>query len=208
MFYIYHPMKWIACMFHIAQTEFDFICSTLQEYDIGGYIIAHEDSPHSHYHMIFQGTDAIYNAYSKRLIEKYNLRGKAGKDKARQYGRISKIKDLEKLKSYTVKEGNIKTNLSEEEISGIIEKSFKKANTQSLIDEIVESVVDIHKTARILDNSFTSSFEVPAYRFIIKQLINRESKISKSLIRTILIKSIIASDLEDNMKTYKILEIL
>ena len=41
----------------------------------------------------------------KKLIEKYNLRGKAGKDQARQYGRISKIKDLEKLKSSTVKDG-------------------------------------------------------------------------------------------------------
>lgn len=130
-------LKWIASMFHIDQTEYDFIENTLKEYDIGGYLIGHEETPYSHFHILFQGNDNIYNAFSKRLILKYNLRGKAGKDKTRQYGKIKAIKDLEKLKSYTIKDNNYRSNLSESEVNAYFEKSFKKKNHNELIDKTV-----------------------------------------------------------------------
>lgn len=135
--------KWIACMFHIHKEEFDSIESTLLDYDIQGYLIGFEETPYHHYHLLFQGTDTIYNAFSKRLIEKYNLRGSAKQGKSRQYGRISKIKDLEKLKSYTVKDGDIRTNLSQEEVTKIIEDSFKKDKVKTLIEEISASVIEL-----------------------------------------------------------------
>ena len=202
--------QWIACMFHIHQDEFDYIESTLLDYDIQGYIIGHEMEPFSHYHLLFQGTNQIYNAFSKRLIEKYNLRGKAGKDQARQYGRISKIKDLEHLKSYTVKDGNYRTNLNEQEITKIIENSFKKANTLSLIDEIGMKLSDLHNETHILTNTMTEHFKEPSFRWIIKQLIQKKHyKISKAILRNILLKAIIFNDnIPENLKTKKILDII
>ena len=202
--------QWIACMFHIHQDEYDYIESTLLDYDIQGYIIGHEIVPFSHYHILFQGTNQIYNAFSKRLIEKYNLRGKAGKDQTRQYGRISKIKDLEKLKSYTVKDGNIRTNLTEEETKKIIETSFKKANTLSLIDEIGTQLSELHNETNILTSTFTEHFKEPSFRWIIKQLIKKKHfKINKSILKNILLKAIIFNNhIPENLKTLKILDII
>ena len=101
--------KWIACMFHLKETEFDYLEDTLLNYDIAGYIIGFEAQPYPHFHLIFQSSDLNYNSFSKKIVEKYQLRGKAGKDLCRQYGRISKIKDLEKMKVYTLKDGGIRS---------------------------------------------------------------------------------------------------
>ena len=119
-------MTWHAAVFHIQEDEFDFIEETLIEYDIGGYLIGHETDPFHHYHILMESNAKVYNTFSKRLIEKYGLRGKASKGKARQYGKIKNIKDLEKLKSYTVKDGNYRSNLSPEEVQAYFEKSYKK----------------------------------------------------------------------------------
>lgn len=199
-------MKWIACMFHIAETEYDYIESTLLEYNIGGYIIGHESKPYSHYHLIFQSCDAIYNTFSKRLVEKYNLRGKAGKDACRQYGRISKIKDLEKMKAYTLKDGNIRSNLDNIEIDKLIEQSFKKANHQSLVDKIVETINDVPDIH--IDTYMTKSQD-RIKQLTIKYCIENDIKISRSFLNQCLITSIMKTpSININKKTQKINDIL
>lgn len=133
-------LKWIACLFHINETEYDYIENTLNEYDIGKYLIGHEKEPYHHYHIAFEGTDKMYNAFAKRLIEKYELRGKATKGKSRQYGRLKKIEDIEKLLVYSCKDGNVRGNFTQEEIEKFVEKSFKKDDRRDWIREVRQYV--------------------------------------------------------------------
>lgn len=193
-------------MFHIAETEYDFIEGTLLDYDIGGYIIGHESEPYSHYHIMFQGSDSIYNTFSKRLVEKYNLRGKAGKDACRQYGRLSKIKDLEKMKSYTLKDGNVRSNLESCELTKLIEQSFKKQTHQNLVDKIVEYINDLPNIHQ--DTYLEKSIDRIRY-VTIKYCIDNNIKLNRSLIKNVQIQAICKMPgMSINLKTSKINSIL
>lgn len=132
--------KTIACFFTIPETEFDYLEETLLEYDIGHYLIGFEVTPDNkkkeHFHLLFEGTDQIYNAFSKRIIEHYSLRGKGSGNK--KYGKVREIRDLEKMCSYTVKEGNFRGNFPEEDIERWYNESFsknEKVRTRELILE-------------------------------------------------------------------------
>lgn len=121
-------------MFHIKRTEFDFIETTLKRYDIGEYIIAFEEAivntkKIEHFHIVFQGTTKIYNNFSKILREKYKLNGSAKNGQTRQYGKVKNIKDIEKLKSYTLKDGDFRTNMDDEVIHSLVQNSYTKSST-------------------------------------------------------------------------------
>ena len=106
----------------------------LSQYDIGKYIIAketsktaHTETNGEHFHFIVEMTDKDYHRFSKRLfIDRFNLRGRATKDKPRQYGKVKQIDNLEKMKSYTLKENDYDSNLSDEELKILFERSYKK----------------------------------------------------------------------------------
>jgi hypothetical protein len=136
--------KVIACYFTIPETEYDFLENTLLTYDIGHYLIGFEKTPDTkkkeHFHLLFEGTDQIYNAFSKRIIEEYKLRGKGRGNK--KYGRVGQIRDLEKLCSYTVKEGNYRGNFPEEDIQKWYDESFSKSEKQASRDLILEKLRD------------------------------------------------------------------
>ena len=135
-------------MFHINRTEFDFIEDTLKRYDIGEYIIAFEKAVVNtktieHFHIVFEGTIKIYNNFSKVLKEKYKLNGSAKKGQTRQYGKIKNIKDIEKLKSYTLKDGDFRTNMDDEVIHSLVQNSYQKSSAtaaqenQTVIDTLL-----------------------------------------------------------------------
>lgn len=179
--------KWIASMFHINLSEYDYIEDTLKEYDIGAYFIGFEEEPYHHYHILFEGTDKIYNAFSKRIVEKYILRGKASVGACRQYGKLKSIKDIERLKAYTVKDGCVRTNVSQKILDEYIEISFKKESLQNTIDKIVESLdqtFDLHfKTyGGTYDFTPSSILKGVTYR-IIAYLLETGKKFSGSSIR-------------------------
>ena len=122
-------IKIIPCFFTLPETEYDTLEEILLTYDIGHYLIGFEKTPDKkqkeHFHLLFEGTDGIYNAFSKRIVEKYGLRGKGRGNK--KYGRVLKdIRDFEKMCSYTVKEGNYRGNFPEEDIQRWYDESFSK----------------------------------------------------------------------------------
>ncbi|AXQ65312.1 MAG: hypothetical protein [Circular genetic element sp.] len=137
------PTDYIAFMCHTTHEMYDYLEDTLQEYDIGTYFIGYEPQPYEHFHFLVQMTEKDYGRYRKRVfIDKLKLRGKAGDGIARQYGKVSKIEDLEKLKSYTVKEGQFRTNLENtEELQAIVDNSFSK---QEKIDREREILSQLH----------------------------------------------------------------
>lgn len=133
--------EYIAAFFCAPYSEFDYIEKTLKEYDIGHYAIAFEEldskgEPKPHFHVLFQGTSSIYNAFSKRLVEKYNLRrlGHGGKNK---YGRVRNIRDLEKMLAYTIKDNTFRTTFTGTFLEQAIKTRFKKETTKSIVQEFI-----------------------------------------------------------------------
>ena len=132
----------IACFFTLPETEYDTLEETLLTYDIGHYLIGFEKTPDKdkkeHFHLLFEGTDNIYNAFSKKIVEKYELRGKGRGNK--KYGRVKNIRDVEKMCSYTVKEGNYRGNFPEEDIQKWYDESFSKSEKHETRDLILQQL--------------------------------------------------------------------
>jgi hypothetical protein len=139
-------IKTIACFFTLPETEYDTLEEILLTYDIGQYLIGFEKTPDKeqkeHFHLLFEGTDQIYNNFSKRIVEQYKLRGKGRGNK--KYGRVKNIRDIEKMCSYTVKEGNYRGNFPEEDIQKWYDESFSKTEKQATRDLILEELRMYH----------------------------------------------------------------
>lgn len=132
-------LQYIACFFSLELTEFDFLESTLKKYDIGTYCIAHEAEPKSHFHLLFEGTPSVYTNFSKVIIEKYKLRRK-GRGGVIKYGKVKNIRNLERMLTYTLKDGNFRSNMDKNQLNEYFTKSFKKVLKNELIDNIVEHI--------------------------------------------------------------------
>ncbi len=129
----------IAFMCHAPTTEYQYLEETLQEYEIGQYLIGHETSPYQHYHFLVEMTTDDYHLFAERVFrKKYKLRGRATKDNPRQYGKIKHIDTLENLKSYTIKDGNYRSNMPEQDVKKIFEKSYQKQEKKKIYEEIAE----------------------------------------------------------------------
>lgn len=123
-----------AFMGAIKHTHREEIKEILQEYNIGKYIISNEISKDSHLetngehlHFVVEMSNEDYHRFSKRVfIDKFQLRGRATKDKPRQYGKVSKIKNIEKMKAYSLKDGDYISNLDPKELDQLYQQSYKK----------------------------------------------------------------------------------
>jgi hypothetical protein len=115
------------------------------EYDIGLYIISHEiaegkhtETNGSHFHFLVQMKDEDYTKFRKRVfIDKLKLKGQARNGNSRQYGKVKQIENIDRLKAYTVKDNNFRTNLTPKEVETICEQSFKKEQELDLRDELM-----------------------------------------------------------------------
>jgi len=159
-------------MAHLPASDSDEILEKLKEYDIGSYLIGYETEPYEHTHFLVQMTTANYHNFSKSLFkDKYNLRGQARNGLPRQYGKLKKIEDLEKMASYTIKSGNIKSNMPQDEINKYFEKSFIKKEKQKLHQEVFEhlenkNIIDF----KLTELSGKQYMEQMPYHEIIRQI--------------------------------------
>lgn len=91
-----------------------------------------------HMHIWCKMKDTDYHKFTKVVKTKFKLRGTPGKKgtpdegKCKQYGKISKIESVERLKIYYLKDQDeentmVRTNMSEKEIETLKARSFKKA---------------------------------------------------------------------------------
>lgn len=131
-------------MAHIPHSEIDYVIETLVGYkSVGEYLIGLETGDYEHMHFVVQMSKEDYHRFSKRVfIGKYKLRGKAMKGEPRQYGKVKAIDNLERMQSYTLKDGNIRTNMSDEKISVLQQQSFKKNEKQTFRQEMVQYCTD------------------------------------------------------------------
>ena len=121
----------VAFMFHLDTTRGDpwIVLDMMDDYllEDTNYIIARETEPYCHYHCVIDWSEKTYNAFVAKVLRKQlNLRGRATKDGARQYGRVLGIKKLDKMIAYTLKQGVYTSNISDEELQPYKEMSFTK----------------------------------------------------------------------------------
>jgi hypothetical protein len=135
-------MEYMAFMAHTTYEMVDYLEETLKEYNIGTYFIGYEEKPYEHFHFLVEMENDDYIKYRKRVfIDKLKLRGQARQGQPRQYGRIKDIKDLEKMKSYTIKEGKFRTNLEDQqELQILIDRSFSKQEKIDKEKEIIKQL--------------------------------------------------------------------
>lgn len=134
--------KIIAGFFTLAEEHYDYLEDTLLTYDIGHYLIGFEITPDNkkkeHFHVLFEGTDQIWNNFSKKIVGDHNLRGKGKGNK--KYGKVKEIRDVEKMCSYTIKEGNFRGNFPEDEIQRWYSKSFSKTAKVEVRDQMLAAL--------------------------------------------------------------------
>lgn len=142
-------------MCHTDINQFNYLETMLNEYPIGGYVIAHEAEPYSHFHFLVEMEEDDYTRFRKRVfIDKLKLRGQARNGEPRQYGKVANIEDFDKMLSYTVKDSNIRSNLSDETLSDAIDKSFKKQSPKLLKDKMVKYIDEVS------DNRFITKLKI------------------------------------------------
>lgn len=132
-------------MAHLPIKDISNVVSTLLEYSsVGNYIVCCETTPYEHIHFLVEMNEKDYNAYAKRVfIKQYKLRGRALKDKPRQYGKVKEIKNMEKALSYTLKDqikyGNhIYTNMETKIVMDYLAKSYKKEERKPKIEKWIQ----------------------------------------------------------------------
>ena len=134
---------------------FDEIEHTVKHsYDIEEYLIAHEQynskmEEKPHYHFILFTTEKNYTNLLQYLVKKYSLKNTSGiRGGRRKYGRLKNpIYDLNKLKIYCCKDGNIRSSYSNDILDDLYCKSFKK--TDKLLKE---------KCLQYVESTITSGF--------------------------------------------------
>lgn len=132
----------MAFMAHIPHSEIDYVVATLTKYDsVGEYLIGLEGGEYEHMHFFVEMSKTDYTRFSKRVfIDRFKLRGRASKGLSRQYGKVKKIENLTKMAAYTLKDGNIRTNMPEAVIKEYQAESFQKKAEQTFKDEMLAYV--------------------------------------------------------------------
>lgn len=146
-----------SCDIPRTQENLDFVEKQLKtKYYVDEYLIASENDPKDHFHLIGFTTKKNWDNFIKSLVEKYKLRTttKGGK---RKYATLSApIQNLEKLQIYCTKqsEGNtefLRSNLETSELMAFYEKSFKKNEKKKLAQEVHEALEEQHKYPDLIE---------------------------------------------------------
>lgn len=157
---------WIAFMAAIKHEHREYMLQVLKEYDIGYYIISFETSNTSHVetsgehmHFVVQMTEKDYHTLTIRVFKnKFGLRGRAADGKPRQYGKVKEIENLQKMKAYTLKEGDYVTNIPDEEIEMLYAMSSSKKEQEEQDDELMKHLGKIELRKEIYDHDMDINY--------------------------------------------------
>lgn len=146
------------------------------QYEIDEYLIALEEEPRLHYHFIVYTSVANCINLIQYLVRKYKLKNKSGKHGGKNhYGRVKKpITNLEQLKIYCCKEGNIISSYSNETLEDLYRKSFKK--TTDIKSRLVQYLDEKYK------NCIHNPTEMEIKVLIVEYLTENKIHLRKSLV--------------------------
>lgn len=87
-----------------------------------------------HYHFVIDFTEKEYAAYVRRVLkDKYHLNGRRSKKgHTGGFGKVSKIRNIDAMCSYTLKDLNYHTNFSKERIDKLIKASYPKPENEGI----------------------------------------------------------------------------
>lgn len=156
------PRQWTAFYAAIKHEHKDTVLKILLEYDIERYIIGlevsqstHNETEGQHMHFMVQMYPKDYSRFAKRVfIDKYGLRGRALEGLPRQYGKVKNIENIQKMMCYTVKDGNLMTNMDQDTIEELIKQSFKKEDKKTEYEQLYEALTEYAKGAAITSHEF------------------------------------------------------
>lgn len=181
--------------------KFDLVEKLVKESSAEFYLISHEllnakGENKPHYHFIILSNEKTFNALFKRLKSNLNAvvttKGRGG---YRPYGRLKEpIRDIEKLKIYCCKDGNVRSTYSTAILEELHQKSFKK-NSE---DRLFNGLKDFLNQKTLSQNQIEFIDEIR--RGIIEYLISKDEKISKPKIEGYLSKYIRTSDWDTDKK--------
>lgn len=141
-----NEIGYIAFMCACYHINYNYLEDTLKEYNIGLYLMAaettsdsHKETNGEHFHFLVQMSDTDYHKYAKRCFkDKLKLRGQARDGNPRQYGKVKKIEDIERMAAYTIKQGNIRTNMTESQLETYKKITFTTKDEMAYEDELYE----------------------------------------------------------------------
>lgn len=128
--------KHITFFIDLTVDKFDELEEIVKtRYGIEEYMISHEQfnekqEEKPHYHFIIYTTEKNFTNLLQYLVKYYNLKNVSGnRGGRRKYGRLkAPIQDLNKLKIYCAKDGNIRSSYSPDILDELYRQSFKKTN--------------------------------------------------------------------------------
>lgn len=141
------PFIGFFCAVRHTAENLAFLVKNLLDFEIGNYLVIKEVSPTAHVavqgehvHFLVQMSKTQYHTYAKRVfLDHFKLSGRASAGKPRSYGKISLVKDADRLAVYMMKDDDdgtnvVATNISKAYLDSWREQSFKKLETFSCRD--------------------------------------------------------------------------
>lgn len=147
----------IAFFAHIKHDQIDAVLNRINNHKdselVLKYLIGLEttDSVGEHMHFVIthlhkEGEKSQwYHNFSKWFKIKYNLCGKAKKGGVQQYKKLPDIRDLEKMEAYSVKDQNVYTNYTDEELKHLIDISYKKEDLKGYYTWFLRKLEEFEK---------------------------------------------------------------
>lgn len=149
-------MSWIACMAHIKHDQKE----TIEKYvdnRFTQYIIAYETAPtvgeHIHFLLWAEQLEDYHKLAQNIFKRKYNLRGKATKGKCRQYGKVKKIEDIDRMMAYSVKDKNVTYKIddsNEDQIKKAFATSFEKNDNLTRLNDMLLKYIEENKAPQYI----------------------------------------------------------
>ena len=179
-------LDYIAFMCAAYHVNYDYLEQTLKEYDIGLYLMAaevtkdaHKGTDGQHFHFLVQMSDTDYHKYAKRCFkDKLKLRGQARDGNPRQYGRVKKIEDIERMAAYTIKQGNIRTNMTDAQLETYKKITFTTKDELAFEDEMYQYLVEnalYNEHSPYIGHKLTAYQDIALY--VVKFVRNHKKKI-------------------------------
>jgi hypothetical protein len=167
------------------------------------YVIGYEKSKVKsvkHAHVLAWGTKEDYDNYRATILKKkYKLRGRAQKDLRKQYGKVSIIKNIDNMVSYTIKHNNFHyKGVGKKYMLWRLKESYIKKTNKDKYEEIIDKMIN---QKNILKESSTY-IDVEAYRrrlvcYLVEEYVNLYDLLpSRNQIQLILYKSNILTSIE------------
>lgn len=137
--------KYHAFYVDLPHKDFSENCKRVTEhYSVSKYLITAEKTSKGveHYHFLIHCTQNTYAAIMGWFKSQYGLIGKADKDGRRQYGKLKRIRNIDQLKIYMMKDWDeyklLHTNIDKKEIENLFALSKKKSDRMDRL-EILKS---------------------------------------------------------------------